>query len=82
MPITNVNADEFFNLLSKEVEVLRELAGGATNKEIASSLNISENTVKYHLRNIMEKLNFKNRAQMAVYAAKRGMEPDTLSEKR
>ncbi len=68
-------------LTSKEVEVLREVAGGATNKEIALSLNISENTVKYHLRNIMEKLHFKNRAQMAAYAAKRGMEPDSLDEK-
>ena len=73
------NADDS-DLTAKEVEVLREVAVGATNKEIASSLNISENTVKYHLRNIMEKLNFKNRAQMAAYAAKRGIEPDSLSK--
>lgn len=68
-------------LTTKEEEVLRLVAGGPTNKEIASSLNISDNTVKYHLRNIMEKLHFKNRAQMAVYAAKRGIEPDQPSEK-
>jgi DNA-binding NarL/FixJ family response regulator len=78
---TKVKQADGSDLTGKEVEVLREVSGGATNKEIASSLNISENTVKYHLRNIMEKLNFKNRAQMAVYAAKRGMEPDNLSEK-
>lgn len=63
------------DLTSKEEEVLRLVAGGATNKEIAHSLSISDNTVKYHLRNIMEKLKFRNRAQMAVYAAKKGIEP-------
>jgi DNA-binding NarL/FixJ family response regulator len=63
------------DLTIKEEEVLRLVAGGSTNKEIASSLHISDNTVKYHLRNIMEKLHFKNRAQMAVYATKRGLEP-------
>jgi DNA-binding NarL/FixJ family response regulator len=69
------------DLTSKEEEVLRLVAGGATNKEIAYSLNISDNTVKYHLRNIMEKLRVRNRAQMAVYAAKRGIEPSHPSEK-
>ena len=69
------------DLTTKEEEVLRLVAGGATNKEIASSLNITDNTVKYHLRNIMEKLHVKNRAQMAVYAAKRRLEPDLPNEK-
>ena len=70
------------DLTTKEEEVLRLVADGGANKEIASSLNISENTVKYHLRNIMEKLHFKNRAQMAVYWAKRGIEPDRPKEQR
>ena len=69
------------DLTTKEEEVLRLVAGGSTNKEIASSLNISDNTVKYHLRNIMEKLHLKNRAQMAVYATKRGLEPEQPNEK-
>jgi len=69
------------DLTIKEEEVLRLVAGGSTNKEIASSLHISDNTVKYHLRNIMEKLHFKNRAQMAVYATKRGLEPEQSNEK-
>jgi DNA-binding NarL/FixJ family response regulator len=69
------------DLTTKEEEVLRLVAGGAKNKEIASSLNISDNTVKYHLRNIMEKLQINNRAQMAVYAVKRGIEPNRPSEK-
>ena len=69
------------DLTPKEEEVLRFVSTGATNKEIASSLDISDNTVKYHLRNIMEKLHFKNRSQIAAYAAKRGIEPDRHSEK-
>jgi DNA-binding NarL/FixJ family response regulator len=68
-------------LTNKEVEVLKVVAGGGTNKEIASSLNISENTVKFHLRNIMEKLHVKNRAQMAVYAVTKGMESDEMTKK-
>ena len=70
------------DLTTKEEEVLRLVADGSTNKDIASSLYISENTVKYHLRNIMEKLHFKNRAQMAVYAAKKGIEPVRPKEER
>ncbi len=57
-------------LTVKEEEVLELVAQGATNKEIASKLYISENTVKFHIRNIMEKLHFKNRAQIAVYGAR------------
>jgi len=70
------------DLTAREEEVLRLVAGGSANKEIAFSLSISENTVKYHLRNIMEKLNFKNRAQMAAYAARSGIEPVRPDEKR
>lgn len=69
------------DLTKKEEEVLKLVADGSTNKEIASKLDISDNTVKYHLRNIMEKLHLKNRAQMAVYATKRGLEPDSHAEK-
>ena len=62
-------------LTRREEEVLGLVAKGAKNREIAASLQISDNTVKYHLRNIMEKLQVRNRAQMAVYAARRGIEP-------
>lgn len=68
-------------LTNKEVEVIKLVATGVTNKEIASSLNISDNTVKYHLRNIMEKLHVKNRAQMAVYAVRKGIALDGADEK-
>jgi len=63
------------NLSPREGEVLQLVAQGATNKEIADSLFISENTVKTHLRNIMEKLHLANRSQAAAYAVKRGLVP-------
>jgi DNA-binding NarL/FixJ family response regulator len=62
-----------YDLSTREKEVLRLVTGGATNKEIASSLYISHNTVKYHLRNIMEKLHVRNRAQIAVYGVEKGL---------
>jgi len=63
------------NLSPREDEVLRLVAQGATNKEIADSLFISENTVKTHLRNIMDKLHLANRSQAAAYAVKKGLVP-------
>ncbi len=59
----------------REDEVLQLVAQGATNKEIADFLFISENTVKTHLRNIMDKLHLANRSQAAAYAVKRGLVP-------
>ncbi|MFC1916199.1 response regulator [Chloroflexota bacterium] len=61
------------NLSPREDEVLQLVAQGATNKEIADSLFISENTVKTHLRNIMDKLHLANRSQAAAYAVKKGL---------
>jgi DNA-binding NarL/FixJ family response regulator len=63
------------NLSQREEEVLQQLSQGATNKEIADSLFISENTVKTHLRNIMDKLHLVNRSQATAYAVKRGLVP-------
>ena len=61
------------DLSPREGEVLQLVAQGATNKEIADSLYISENTVKTHLRSIMEKLHLANRSQAAAYAIQRGL---------
>ncbi len=72
-----VTADEEAKLSPREDEVLRLVSQGATNKEIADSLFISENTVKTHLRNIMDKLHLANRSQAAAYAVKRGLVPDS-----
>ncbi|MBI4321511.1 MAG: response regulator transcription factor [Chloroflexi bacterium] len=60
-------------LTNRETDVLKLVARGASNKEIALALKITENTVKYHLGNIMQKLQVKNRAQVAAYAIGRGI---------
>ncbi len=60
-------------LTLREREVLQHVATGAANKEIGADLHISENTVKNHLRNILEKLHLKNRTQAADYALRRGL---------
>jgi DNA-binding NarL/FixJ family response regulator len=60
-------------LTEREISVLKLVAKGMMNKEIASALVISENTVKIHLRNILEKLHLKNRIQAAVYAVRQGL---------
>jgi DNA-binding NarL/FixJ family response regulator len=55
-------------LTGREVEVLTLVANGCSNREIAEKLVISENTVKHHLSNILQKLHLKNRLQLAVYS--------------
>ena len=60
-------------LSPREVEVLQQIGGGATNKEISAALFISENTVKTHARNIMDKLHLANRSQAAAHAARVGL---------
>lgn len=61
------------SLTAREVEVLKLVGEGASNREIASRLYISENTVKNHLRNILQKLHFENRVQAAAYAIRHGL---------
>ena len=67
-------------LTERETDVLRLVVNGALNREIAVTLNITENTVKYHLRNIMEKLHLRNRAQVAAYAVSKGITPKLFAE--
>ncbi|AVX20516.1 two component transcriptional regulator, LuxR family [Carboxydocella sporoproducens DSM 16521] len=57
----------------REKEVLRMVAQGYTNKEIGAALCISENTVRNHLRNILEKLHLENRVQAAAFATREGL---------
>jgi two-component system nitrate/nitrite response regulator NarL len=64
-------------LTPREIEVLERVIEGATNKEIAKALVITENTVKIHLRNILEKLHLQNRIQAAVYAVREGLVDDS-----
>jgi two-component system, NarL family, nitrate/nitrite response regulator NarL len=60
-------------LTRREMEVLRELAAGVSNQEIAQHLFISENTVKYHVHSILEKLNLSDRRDAAIYAREHGL---------
>lgn len=60
-------------LSPREVEVLRLVAKGLSNAEIASALYITESTVKLHLRSILEKLHLRNRVQAALYAVRQGL---------
>jgi DNA-binding NarL/FixJ family response regulator len=66
-------------LSPKEREVLQLLTRGAVNKEIAAALNITENTVKNHMKSIMEKLHLENRVQVVAYAFREGLvrKPET-----
>lgn len=60
-------------LTRREIEVLKLLAEGLFNKEIAYTLNISEKTVKNHVSNIFKKINVSDRTQAAVYAIKNNL---------
>ena len=57
----------------REREVLEHVARGRSNKEIAAALAIAENTVKNHLKNILEKLHLENRVQAATFALRQGL---------
>jgi NarL family two-component system response regulator LiaR len=63
----------FAELSDRELEVLRLIAGGKSNKEIADDLVISEKTVKSHVSNILSKLHLADRTQAAVYAWNQGI---------
>lgn len=61
------------SLLSpREVDVLKQVARGLTNPEIAGQLNVSENTVRFHLKNIFEKLGVTNRTEAAAWFFQQG----------
>lgn len=61
------------DLTEREAEVLRLIARGATNREIAKRLSISEGTVKNHVSNILSRLGLRDRTQAAIYAHERGL---------
>jgi NarL family two-component system response regulator LiaR len=61
------------DLTEREMEVLRCIARGRSNKEIGADLCISEKTVKTHVGHILDKLGLADRTQVALYAVKRGL---------
>jgi two-component system, NarL family, response regulator LiaR len=66
-------ADSPDDLTPREVDVLRHVALGHSNKEIAAALDISEETVKTHVGHLLSKLQVENRGQATVQALKRGI---------
>jgi DNA-binding NarL/FixJ family response regulator len=60
-------------LTPREKEILACIASGETNREISDTLNIAENTVKNHIKNILDKLGLANRVQLAAYAVRHGL---------
>lgn len=62
----NRSDDPFAILTEREIDVLQEVARGLSNKQIASALHISEETVKVHIRNLLRKLNVRSRVAATV----------------
>ena len=60
-------------LSKREMEVLESLAGGNSNKEIAHALDVSEGTIKFHIKSILRKLDVIGRAEAIAVAARRGI---------
>lgn len=60
-------------LTSRELEILQWVSAGYTNREIADQLGISDQTVKNHLKNILQKLQLDNRVQLTRYALESGL---------
>lgn len=69
---TAVAADQD-RLTEREIEVLQLVTEGLRNKEIAARLGITENTAKFHLRNILEKLHAESRTELAARAVREGL---------
>jgi two-component system nitrate/nitrite response regulator NarL len=65
--------EPFEKLTEREVELLRLVADGSSNRAIAQKLSISENTVKYHMKNIFQKLNAQNRTEAVTLAMQSGI---------
>ena len=72
----HIGSPAFLDRISeRELMVIRHLASGMSNKEIARVLGIMDGTIKIHVRNIQRKLQLKNRTQIAVWAVENGVMP-------
>lgn len=67
------SSQDMQNLSPRELDILRELANGASNGEIAAKLHLSINTVKHHVHNILAKLGLINRREAVTFARKHGL---------
>jgi DNA-binding NarL/FixJ family response regulator len=66
-------------LTERELETVRLVAAGLSNKRIATRFGISEGTVKVHLHNVYRKLNVSNRVELTLYAQATGLAPHTIT---
>ncbi len=78
---SNQKVDQHNTLSDREKEVLGLISKGMTNEEIAASLFISINTTRTHIRALMQKLNLDNRTQLATYAMREGLTPNSSERK-
>lgn len=72
-PPSGIQTNQTFSLTEREIEVLRLMADGSNNNEIAAALFISVSTVKFHIANILHKMNVQTRAEAIVLAAKNAL---------
>jgi two-component system nitrate/nitrite response regulator NarL len=68
-------------LTPRERQVIAGVASGESNREIATRLRLSEDTIKHHMTNIFDKLGVSNRAELAAYSTSRGLSPVVQSER-
>ncbi len=68
-------ANPLDDLTEREHEILERVAGGLSNKEIGLQLHLSEKTIKYHMTNILQKLQVRNRVEAALLAQRGGQRP-------
>lgn len=64
---------EDFSLSEKEINIIKEIASGLSNKEIGEKLYLSEGTIKNNITNILSKLSLRDRTQIAIFAFKNGI---------
>src|SRR5207244_79656 len=72
--------DEDIPLTNREVQVVRHVALGLSNREIGRSLDISIETVKEHVQNVLRKLEADDRTEAAVWAVKKGLVEEGFSD--
>lgn len=69
----DIDKEKINSLTKREVEILKQIAGGRFNKEIADNLNITERTVKNHISNLFKKIDVNDRTQAAVFAIRNNL---------